>query len=128
MGTAPPVSPIREKVISVLSRLRDGTAEWPAPLFRARRSGWTELLEADHQRHKEDRDRNRQRQTPRIVGDDQLELARRVVRVAIVAGFAAEAGDRTQGEFGPQGAIRRIAIRQNAPHAVEPPRPVVYVD
>src|SRR5205085_5561232 len=76
IGTAPSISSISEKAMSVLSQTSSRPAEWRARLFRARPSGWAGFLEADHQRHEEDRNRDRQRQHSGVVGHGQFDLAR----------------------------------------------------
>ena len=80
------------------------------------------------QRHKEDRNLDRQGHHSGVVGQRELDLARRIVGVAVLAGLAFEAGNRAKRKLGPYDAVGRVRLGQNPPDDVEAARTVIDRD
>jgi len=70
-------------------------------------------------RHEEYQDGYRQRHHPPVIGDQEVDLARRAVGVVVLACLAFEPGDRAQGQLGPQGPFARSCFRQDTAEDLE---------
>ena len=66
-------------------------------------------------RHEEYQDGYRQRHHPPVIGDQEVDFARRAVGGAVLAGLAFESGDRAQGQLGPQAPSARSCFRRIRP-------------
>src|SRR5206468_10235461 len=87
-----------------------------------------EMLEQHNERHEEYRDGYRQRHHSRIVGDQQVDLARCRIGVAVFARLAFEPGNRPQRQLDTKRARACLRLRQYAPDDVEAPPAIINRD